>query len=230
VRPPSWRGILSTPSTRPQIYRRLHTECRPLTTTSSLHRPSPRSRALGQLPQLWNHAASAGAWKRWFRSPTDHIRPLESGFPTKTVIGLLVVGGIAYWAYSKVVNVGGFEHDVLYNAHTSWEAAMPLQHMRTRENLVLVQSGTADILAPRPSPNAMGGRGDETLGDAHGVPADEELSVQAGGWMMNEEESRRCGIPLTHGCRALSNFPCVSRCLEGWTMMYIRFSTMIYLG
>lgn len=38
----------------------------------------------------------------------------------------------------------------------------------------------------------------------------EQFDKLAGGWMMTEEEAKRDGIPVTHGCRFRSNEPCVS--------------------
>jgi pyruvate dehydrogenase phosphatase len=121
---------------------------------------------------------------------------LQSAFPTKTVIFLLVVGGIAYYLididdeeswYDDIVAT--FEHD-----HLHYPA--PLHFNSNKEELDhYLQFHIPDAVAPLKDPNVA-------------RLISEQFEKMAAGWMIGTEDARKENIPVTHGCRFRSNEPC----------------------
>jgi pyruvate dehydrogenase phosphatase len=147
-------------------------------------------------------------WKRWAVSPSARIQPLESRFPAKTVVAVLLVGGLLYWVNVKFVIVNGFEPE-LYRQYNPSDAYGPLQHLPTPEAVEHHLQHVVEMTTPT-----------TYTGYYSRLEGDQELQETACGWRMTEVDAQRWCMPLTHGCRAASNTPCVSVCPGSLALTY----------
>jgi pyruvate dehydrogenase phosphatase len=123
-------------------------------------------------------------------------RLLQSAFPTKTVLFLLVLGGIAYYVVDVEVRGQSWFRDVMNSFGEEGSLATPVHFHRSKEELDhWIDFHIPDTITP--------------LKDA-GVTKliSEEFNQMAFGWMMAEEDAREARMPVTHGCRLRSNEPC----------------------
>ncbi|KAF2475980.1 protein serine/threonine phosphatase 2C [Lindgomyces ingoldianus] len=119
---------------------------------------------------------------------------LQSRVPTKTLLTLLVLGGIAYY-FIDVIEVldDHWTHHVPRTEPTS----MPVQFYQNREQVQhWLDAHVPDFVATAKNP--------ELQDVARSVFA----SQIASGWMMTEEEAEEAQMPVTHGARVMSNSPC----------------------
>ncbi|KAH7086533.1 phosphatase 2C-like domain-containing protein [Paraphoma chrysanthemicola] len=124
-----------------------------------------------------------------------HPDILQSAFPTKTVLFLLIVGGLAY--YFVDIREEDWTDDV-FNSYQGEDQAIatPLHLYRDKEELDhWIQFHIPDPSAPLKDPGVA-----QLLS--------EQFDKLAFGWMMTEQDAKEEGIPVTHGCRFRSNEPC----------------------
>ena len=128
-------------------------------------------------------------------SPPTQGTLLQSAFPTKTFIALLVLGTVAYFAVEIK------EHDwtdSLFDSFAGDHGATPLHFYKDRDEVDhWIQHHIPDPSAPLRDPELL-----KVIND--------RFHEAAGGWEMSEDDSREFGMPVTHGCRFKSNEPCVS--------------------
>ncbi|KAF2277028.1 protein serine/threonine phosphatase 2C [Westerdykella ornata] len=168
-----------TPSTQSLLYKRL-----PLRTHGQLRFlriSSPCNKRLNCLSPL-------------FSAPPAHIRPLESGFPTKTVIALLIIAGVLYYTVDVIIGIDTLENRIL-NAFDEEESVLPLHYYSSHEQVAQFDSDLTKSFE---------------LSLQQPLNVDDSLAFEgeAGGWEITPEESRETKIPVTHGCRWVSNRPC----------------------
>ena len=119
---------------------------------------------------------------------------LQSAFPTKTVIFLLVLGGLAY--YFVDVREEDWTDNVLESYQEDQAMATPLHFYNNKEELDhWIQFHIPDPSVPLKNPDVM-----KFLSD--------QFDKLAFGWMMTEEDAKKDNMPITHGCRLRSNEPC----------------------
>lgn len=184
---------------------RVHTEGRIYTSLAS--------RATEQTRQLHSRSGCSGIrgkdtlrdnarWKQPTRDPTTIL--LESGFPTKTVLVLLVLGGLAYY-FVDIVETDWT--DSVYAAFSSGDdasaLATPLHFYSSREEIQhVLDFHIPDPSAPLKDPNVA-------------KFFSEQFDKLCFGWMMTEDDAKKgvegmegVQMPITHGCRFRSNEPC----------------------
>jgi pyruvate dehydrogenase phosphatase len=150
--------------------------------TSTLCQTSQRSR---------NHRAAPGETCHSLSSPVS----LQSAFPTKTVLILLLLGGIAYYVVD-VVEVEDQLVDRIYNSLEGDPLATPVQFHNDKDDLDhWIDFHIPDLFTEAKNPQVA-----KLLSEA--------FDKLAFGWMMTEEDARETEMPLTHGCRLRSNEPC----------------------
>jgi serine/threonine protein phosphatase PrpC len=163
-----------------------------------------RSRAF-KCPQPHAHISSSQIssvskrYKHDFRSsPTSlsQFPSLQSAFPTKTVLALLVLGAVAYY----VVEVTEPDWtDIAINSFNGENGpSTPVHFYKDKDEVDHwlghhIQDASASLKDP------------EVL-----RLVNERFHQIAWGWEMSEEDSREFEMPVTHGCRFRSNEPCVS--------------------
>jgi hypothetical protein len=166
---------------------------------------SPRSRAICQF-WTWSKKRGDAALKntrgrsRWTVSPESHIQPLESRFPTKTVIALLAVGGLLFWALGSVV---------LVEQLTFWEELQAdgvYTPQMSREQNEEVLESHFQSMGP-----ALLREYFRTL--PLGAP-DMRLITKAH-WQMDDEFAKISGVPMTHAVQLEANGVIVSLCPSG---------------
>lgn len=184
---------------RTSMLRALHTNFRPRT-------PSSRARvqlSLSRVPQPLPRQYASFRWKHTshpLSQLSNSLPPqqLQSRFPTKTVIALLIIGGIFYFAPVGIEFKSSLV-DRLYHVFNEDPTAMPWHLYRSPEEVDhMIEHHMFDLTDP--------GFRDPRFSEL----VSEEFSVMASGWEIQEDEARASGIPITHGCRYRSNFPCVS--------------------
>lgn len=184
---------------------RVHTEGRIYTSLAS--------RATEQTRSLHSRSGCSGIrgkdtlrdnarWKQPTRDPTTIL--LESGFPTKTVLVLLVLGGLAYY-FVDIVETDWT--DSVYAAFSSGDdasaLATPLHFYSSREEIQhVLDFHIPDPSAPLKDPNVA-------------KFFSEQFDKLCFGWMMTEDDAKKgvegmegVQMPITHGCRFRSNEPC----------------------
>ncbi|KAJ4366271.1 hypothetical protein N0V83_007907 [Neocucurbitaria cava] len=119
---------------------------------------------------------------------------LHSAFPTKTVLFLLVLGGLAY--YFIEVREEDWTDDIYTSYTEDQNQATPLHFYANKEELDhWIQFHIPDPSAPLKDPNVA-------------QFFSEQFDKLAFGWMMTKEEARKEDMPVTHGVRFRSNEPC----------------------
>ncbi|KAF1851439.1 protein serine/threonine phosphatase 2C [Cucurbitaria berberidis CBS 394.84] len=119
---------------------------------------------------------------------------LRSAFPTKTVLFLLVLGGLVY--YFVDVREEDWTDDIYTSYVEDQNQATPLHFYANKEELAhWIQFHIPDPSAPLKDPNVA-----QFFSD--------QFDKLAFGWMMTKEDASRDGMPLTHGVRFRSNEPC----------------------
>lgn len=119
---------------------------------------------------------------------------LRSAFPTKTVLFLLILGGLAY--YFVDVREEDWTDNVFSSYTDDQNQATPLHFYGNKEELDhWIRFHIPDPSAPLKDP---------------GVAKffSEQFDKLAFGWMMTAEEATKEGMPVTHGARFRSNEPC----------------------
>lgn len=131
---------------------------------------------------------------KWI-SQNPSLQPihLQSAFPTKTVIFLLVLSGLGYYFLDTL------EPDWTDNVLDSYadiSQATPLHFYNTKEDLDhWLQFHISDPSVALKNPDVL------KLVSA-------QFDQLAFGWMMSAEDAAKENIPVTHGCRLRSNEPC----------------------
>lgn len=209
------RSSLATPS---QLAKRLS----PSTAGSSIFRPRTEhlrrvqhnaitSRAFPQtrqvherLQHLRKQDSLLVSRKNGHQIPSPSTTLLHSGFPTKTVIALVLIGGLAYYLIDIVEP--SWTDDV-YAAFSSGDDSSvlttPLHFYRNRTELQhTLDFHIPDPTAPLKDPNIA-------------KFFSEQFEKLCFGWMMTEDDARKgvegmenVHMPITHGCRFRSNEPC----------------------
>lgn len=125
---------------------------------------------------------------------TKDLILLYSAFPTKTVLFLLVLGGLAY--YFIEVREEDWTDDIYTSYTEDQNQATPLHFYANKEQLDhWIQFHIPDPSAPLKDPNVA-------------QFFSEQFDKLAFGWMMTKEEARKEDMPVTHGVRFRSNEPC----------------------
>lgn len=123
-----------------------------------------------------------------------HGSLLESAFPKKTVLVLVLVGLGLY--YLVDVEEVGWADDVFASYANDQNQATPVHFYENKEELNhWLDFHIPDPSAPLKDPNVA-------------QFFSEQFDRAAGGWMMTEEDAKSENIPVTHGCRFRSNEPC----------------------
>jgi hypothetical protein len=123
---------------------------------------------------------------------------LQSAFPTKTAVFVLVIGGLAY--YFVDIKLRDWTDDVLDSEETGVHAnANPLHFYRDQEEIdhYLQNHAAGTTNSESKNPQVL-----QLLSETFGM--------MANGWETDVQEAREWGIPVTHGCRFKVNNPCVS--------------------
>ena len=216
--PRQWgRTACLNSATQTQLVRRLST----FTAGGSIIRPriehlrrarhSVTSRAFsqtGQLHKRLEHLRTQSTLQNVQTNRQQILHPsntlLQSRFPTKTVIALVLVGGLAYYL---VDIVDPSWTDDVYAAFSSGDDSSslttPLHFYRNRTEVQhTLDYHIPDASAPLKDPTVA-----KFLSDQF-----EKLCF---GWMMTEDDARKgvegmedIQMPITHGCRFRSNEPC----------------------
>ncbi|KAF2128099.1 protein serine/threonine phosphatase 2C [Dothidotthia symphoricarpi CBS 119687] len=190
----SMRLRCSSPVLNPAVRSRLslaaagsRTLIRPRTATPRLapsRNQSTRSRVLETSPNISTLSRNG--------RPAPTV--LHSAFPTKTAIFLLLIGGLAY--YFVDIRERDWMDDALDCYSQDQLEPSPLVFIHNKDELDhWMQFHIPDESSPLKHPDVA-------------QYLSEQFDKLAGGWMMNEEEARRDGMPVTHGCRFRSNEPC----------------------
>lgn len=128
------------------------------------------------------------------RGDLSDIRILQSAFPTKTALFLVVLGGLAYFFLE--VREDTWADDVLASYTEDQNQATPLHFYANKDELDhWTRFHIPDPSAPLKDPDVA-------------QFFSEQFDKLAFGWMMTEDEAKRENIPVTHGCRFRSNEPC----------------------
>jgi hypothetical protein len=137
---------------------------------------------------------SAGTQKASQDGPDSTV--LQSAFPKKTFVFLILLTGLAY--YLLDVRDLDWTDDVMNSFEQDQNQATPLQFFANKEELDhFLQHHIPDPSAPLKSPEVA-------------KFFSEQFERLAGGWKMTEKDALEENIPVTHGCRFKSNEPCVS--------------------
>ncbi|KAF1955398.1 protein serine/threonine phosphatase 2C [Byssothecium circinans] len=191
------------PRIQSSLAARSRTYLRPPTATNA--RPCIPSERVNQLPSRVIPSCHPVSLRQYFsqlsklranpsRSPPHHLTPtLHSAFPTKTVIFLLLIGGLVY--YFIDIELADFS-DQISETFAGDNAARPLHFFDSKEAVDhYMQFHVLDLGTP--------------LKDAEVLRSfNERFSEMAGGWELSVEEAVEVGMPVTHGCRFKSNEPC----------------------
>ncbi|KAI4610686.1 hypothetical protein J4E83_008300 [Alternaria metachromatica] len=174
---------------------------------------SPLSRALSQTRLLQTHPKSSRTNgrnialfnTRWNQPAKDSTTTLlESRFPTKTVLVLLTLGGLAYY-FVDIVETDWT--DSVYGAFETGDdasqLAQPLHFYSSKEEVQhILDFHIPDLSAPMKDP-------------AIAKFFSEQFDKLCYGWMMTPDDSKKgvegmpdVQMPITHGCRFRSNEPC----------------------
>ena len=126
-----------------------------------------------------------------------HGQILQSAFPKKTVIFLVVFCAAAYyWLDVSLIEEDWADH--VLASFTGDPGATPLHFYKDREEVEhWVSHHIPDPSAPLKDPEVL-------------RQISEQFPKIAFGWEIQEDESREFDIPVTHGIRFRSNEPCVS--------------------
>lgn len=216
--PRQWgRAACLNSATQTQLARRLSTFTagesiiRPRTEPLRRARHSATSRAFSQTWQFHKRLEYLRAQSTLQNVQTDRQQIphpsntlLQSRFPTKTVIALVLIGGLAYYL---VDIVDPSWTDDVYAAFSSGDDSSslttPLHFYRNRTEVQhTLDYHIPDASAPLKDPTVA-----KFLSDQF-----EKLCF---GWMMTEDDARKgvegmedVQMPITHGCRFRSNEPC----------------------
>lgn len=126
--------------------------------------------------------------------PGFPITHLQSRFPTKTAIFLLVVGGLVY--YFVDVEEEDWTDGVQLSYQDDRSHSTPIHFNANKDDLDhYLQYHIIDPSAALKDPGVA-----KFLSD--------EFDRLAFGWMMTQEDAQRDNMPVTHGCRFRSNSPC----------------------
>ncbi|PSN71762.1 protein serine/threonine phosphatase 2C, partial [Corynespora cassiicola Philippines] len=118
---------------------------------------------------------------------------LQSAFPTKTFLFLVVLGAAAY--YFVDIRYADWA-DAVLESHGDDPLATPLHFYKDREELDhWIHAHVPDPAGPARDPNLL-----------QAINAQFEKLVL--GWRMNEDEAREANLPITHGCQMKSNQAC----------------------
>ncbi|KAF2853467.1 protein serine/threonine phosphatase 2C [Plenodomus tracheiphilus IPT5] len=207
------RGLLRAPSTL-----QLRASLAPASQTSRQRAAlrgrveRPLSRVFNQQRTIVSHASSSseisarprplGVLSRQNVSATTVLR---SAFPTKTAIFLLLVGGLAYFLLDAI---GEEDWEDVLDA-TSEEVpsrSWPVHFNANRDELghslhhiLTAHSETQNILKNPDVAREISAR----------------FSSLVAGWMMTEQDAKYNNVPITHGCRHMSNTPYEDRLALG---------------
>ncbi|KAL6705987.1 hypothetical protein ACN47E_006266 [Coniothyrium glycines] len=119
---------------------------------------------------------------------------LQSAFPKKTFVALVLIAGLAY--YFVDIEEASWGDDVFATYEGEQTQPTPLHFFDNKDEVRhWLDFHIPDPSAPLKDPNVA-------------KFFSEQFAKLAGGWMMHEEEAIRENIPLTHGCRFKSNEPC----------------------
>ena len=119
---------------------------------------------------------------------------LQSAFPTKTVLFLVVLGGLAYY-FIDITTEDWF--DDIYAAFIEDQSQTTPLHFNANKDEIdhWLQFHIPDGSAPLKDPNVV-------------KALSEHFDKLASGWMLAGDEAEKEGIPTTHGVRFRSNEPC----------------------
>jgi pyruvate dehydrogenase phosphatase len=119
---------------------------------------------------------------------------LQSAFPKKTFIFLVLLTGLAY--YFVDVRDLDWTDDVMNSFEADQNQATPLQFFANKEELDhFLQHHIPDPSQPLKNPQVA-------------QFFSEHFDKLAGGWKLEEKDAVEENIPVTHGCRFKSNEPC----------------------
>lgn len=119
---------------------------------------------------------------------------LQSAFPKKTFIFLVLLAAAAYYAVD--VRDLDWTDDVMNSFEVDNPGITPLQFFANKEELDhYLQFHIPDASQPLKNPDVA-------------RFFSENFERLAGGWMMSEKDAVEENIPVTHGCRFKSNEPC----------------------
>ncbi len=122
---------------------------------------------------------------------------LRSAFPTKTVLFVLVLGGLAY--YFTEIEYDSLENDIFATFvadDQTAELAAPCHFNDSREHVDhWLQFHLPDLSRPYRDPEV-------------GRMVSQAFAKLAFGWMLTGDDAKIQGISDTHGCRLRSNEPC----------------------
>jgi pyruvate dehydrogenase phosphatase len=137
------------------------------------------------------HRAAPGETSRSLSSFVS----LQSAFPKKTVVFLLLLSGIAYYVVD-VVEVEDMLVDRIYEGCAGDPLPAPVHLYQNKDELDhWIDFHTPDLTTEAKDPQVA-----KLMSEAF-----EKVAL---GWMMTEEDARDTEMPLTHGCRLRSNEPC----------------------
>ncbi|ORY16555.1 phosphatase 2C-like domain-containing protein [Clohesyomyces aquaticus] len=118
---------------------------------------------------------------------------IQSRFPTKTFITLLVLGGLGWYFIESVEIVDHWTGHVPHKEPNS----MPVQFHKSREDVEhWLNYHVPDLLSLSRHPQL------------HGLRESQFAEEIAHGWMMSEEDAAEKNMPVTHGAIMDSNRPC----------------------
>ncbi|OAL54165.1 protein serine/threonine phosphatase 2C [Pyrenochaeta sp. DS3sAY3a] len=126
----------------------------------------------------------------------DHVDDpaiLQSAFPKKTFIFLVILSGLAYY---YIDDEEPDWTDYVYNACSAeMPSAVPLHFFANKEEVDQWKADQeVDPSSPLRDPRLM-------------QLVSENLDGRARGWMMSEEDSKQDNLPVTHGMRLAANSP-----------------------
>jgi pyruvate dehydrogenase phosphatase len=129
---------------------------------------------------------------------------LQSAFPTKTAIALLIVGGLLYYFVDiEEADWTDRVYDAFSSGDDSSALSTPLHFYNNKDELDhWISNHIPDASAPLKDPNVAKFFSDN-------------FEKLCSGWMMSKEDARKgvegmegVQMPITHGCRFRSNEPC----------------------
>ena len=153
-----------------------------------------QSRALHSRPAYSSRPTlkTNSAWEEGRDGPNTSM--LQSAFPKKTFIFLVLLTGLAY--YFVDVRDLDWTDDVMNSFEADQNQATPLQFFANKEELDhFLQHHIPDPSQPLKNPQVA-------------QFFSEHFDKLAGGWKMEEKDAVEENIPVTHGCRFKSNEPC----------------------